>query len=49
LGDAAPDLTDYPVPEADQGREFDSGLFSTIRTYTEQIAAYKLFQGKAAA
>jgi len=46
---SAPDLDDYPVPEASQGREFESGLFNTTRTYIEQIAAYKLFQGKAAA
>jgi hypothetical protein len=45
---SAPDLDDYPVPEADQGREFASGLFNTTRSYIEQIAAYKVFQGKAA-
>ena len=46
---SAPDLDDYPVPEADEGREFDSGLFNTTRSYFEQIAAYKMFQGKEAA
>ncbi len=46
LAAAAPDLADYPLPEAREARELGEGLYNSQRDYLEQIDAYKGFQGK---
>jgi hypothetical protein len=42
----APDIDDYPIPEAEEGDEHPDALYDSTRDYLEQIAAYKKFQGK---
>lgn len=46
LATEQPDLEDYPLPEARPADEINSGLYNSERDYTEQIIAYKAFQGK---
>lgn len=41
-----PDINDYPIPKANEGEEFDDGLYNSRRDYIDQIMAYKQFQGK---
>ena len=41
-----PHVEHYPVPEAEWVAEIGEGLYNTERTYLDQIAAYKAFQGK---
>jgi len=43
----APDTNDYPIPEAREATEIPDPLYSSERDYTEQLARYKEFQGKA--
>jgi hypothetical protein len=40
------DLDDWPIPEAAEAEEDDEPLFKSDRTYDEQLAAYKAFQGR---
>ncbi len=46
LRESLPDLRDYAVPQADEAAEIGEGLYNSQRDYLEQIAAYKVFQGK---
>ena len=46
LRESLPDLRDYGVPMASVAVELGEGLYNSQRAYLEQIAAYKLFQGK---
>jgi hypothetical protein len=43
---SAPDLEGYPLPPAKFAAERQGSLYSSERGYTEQLAAYKAFQGK---
>ena len=36
----------YPVPQPSIGGEIGEGLYDSLRTYVEQIRAYKQFQGR---
>ena len=42
----APDIEDYPIPEAATARENGGALYDSGRDYVAQIEAYKAFQGK---
>jgi hypothetical protein len=46
--DAMPDPEDFPVPEAEEADEdcLPEPLYDGSRTYSEQLAVYKRFQGK---
>ena len=46
LEEQAPDVDDYPIPEAEPATEPAGALFDSQREYGEQIDAYKAFQGK---
>lgn len=46
MEEEAPDMDDYPIPEAEAARERGGALFDSERDYVEQIEAYKVFQGK---
>jgi hypothetical protein len=46
LSSMCPDITDYPIPEANEAEEIGEGLFNSLRSYKEQLIAYKEFQGK---
>ena len=37
---------DYLPPEANEGQEIGAALYDSRRSYLEQLAAYKAFQGK---
>lgn len=43
---SAPDLDEYPLPEARPANEIGEGLYNSDRDYLEQIDVYKQFQGK---
>ena len=45
---SAPDIDNYPTPEAKEAVERENALLDTTRGYLEQIDAYKSFQGKEA-
>lgn len=42
----APDIEDYPIPEAATAHENGGALYDSGRDYVAQIEAYKAFQGK---
>ena len=42
----APDIDDYPIPQAEDADERPEPLYDSEREYLEQIDAYKAFQGK---
>lgn len=46
LEQQAPDIDDYPIPEASLGRERAAALYDSQRNYVEQIEHYKAYQGK---
>jgi hypothetical protein len=46
MRDSAPDLVDFPIPEAEYAVERDGTLFNSQWNYMDQIAVYKKFQGK---
>lgn len=49
LEEAAPDVSDASLwPEPEEGDEHPDPLFSSLRDYVEQVAAYKRFQVKPA-
>lgn len=48
MEDQAPDLDDYPIPEASVAHENGGALYDSSRGYLAQIEAYKGFQGKEA-
>jgi hypothetical protein len=41
-----PDIHQYPVPKGKVANEFGEGLYNSQRSYLEQLAAYKQYQGK---
>jgi hypothetical protein len=41
-----PDISNYPVPEADEAGEDEEPLYDSQRDYLDQLAYYKEFQGK---
>lgn len=45
---SAPDINDYPVPEAEESEETGEPLYDSSRSYLDQIFYYKDFQGKEA-
>jgi hypothetical protein len=48
LHQQAPDITDYPIPEAEENDQewYTDPLYNSDRDYFEQLGAYKGFQGK---
>jgi hypothetical protein len=46
LADEAPDVEDIDWPEAEEGEDDDDPLFDSTRDYVDQIARYKVHQGK---
>jgi hypothetical protein len=46
LQENAPDVERYPVPQPEIAEEIGEGLYNSARAYLDQIAAYKIFQGK---
>lgn len=46
LDGRAPDIHDYPIPQAEDADERPDPLYDSEREYLEQIDAYKAFQGK---
>jgi hypothetical protein len=46
LADEAPDVEDIDWPEAEEGDDDDDPLFDSKRDYVDQIARYKVHQGK---
>jgi len=41
-----PDLSAYPIPDAEEAEELSGQLFNSERNYIDQLKAYKDFQGK---
>jgi hypothetical protein len=48
LEDRKPDIDNYPIPQAVEADEKPNALYDSRRSYLEQIAHYKAFQGKEA-
>lgn len=46
LEENMPDIDDYPIPEALEAEEKPNALYDSKRSYLEQMASYKDFQGK---
>lgn len=46
LKQQAPDITDYPIPDAVQGNERSNALYASERGYIDQLTAYRAYQGK---
>ena len=38
------DMDEYPLPEPEEGEEFNNPLYTSRRDYIEQLKAYKLYQ-----